>query len=130
MPFVANDRFRIISALNLDRCLDTSASKLAQLMLDLATFDTQNTTTYVDRVTAALDEIDTLNTAIAAQSEDIGVIEYEVQYEIRERYSSGASRTEANRRKRDKQIALIRQYLDPCDYLGHYNMAGRIIAGL
>lgn len=130
MPFVANDRFRIISALSLDMRLDTTTSILAQLMTCLATFDTTNTTTYVDRVTAALDEIDALNTAIAAEAEDTGVMEYQIDYEVRERFSSGRARTEPNKAKRRQQIALIRKYLDPQGHLYHYNTSSRIIPTL
>lgn len=130
MPFTASDRANLVKHLNLHKDQAKSTSWLAELMKEAETFDTDNSTTYVTNIQAALASISALDTEIRDVSEDDGIKRTDIDgfHEV-ERFAAGGA-TSHLKNQRQGHINTIWRSLDPDQLLRQHVVSDRVIRTL
>lgn len=130
MPFAATDQERIADALELSTEQYRAGSVLAQLMSQVETNDTKYSTDFAGKITAALDEIECLNTEIDAAELQDGISSISIANQYSETFRSNGTTSSGHKNNKLGQIELIKRFLDPDGYLERFIQSGRVIRTL
>ncbi|MEL7494639.1 MAG: hypothetical protein AAGJ95_11850 [Cyanobacteria bacterium J06554_11] len=126
--FDTSDRGRIVDALGLHEELNRPNSALASLMTTRQTDDTAYSVDRVGDIVTALDEIETLDVSLSADTSP-GISSENIENDYSVTYATGDANSGVKRR-RSALVGKIKRWLDPDQRLEAYTTAGRVIRTL